>query len=136
MKRFKCQKFDREFLLQWRIEKHKNSYAKVTKYWHYFNNDKVCPYNDIGCMFKHEESHRCKFNEDCKFKLCQFKHIKTSVIHEEHSEQENDDKPEQESKKEDEYKKYDELSDRDQFEVQEIDCESWNNASDEDTRGL
>ena len=98
-------------------------------------------------MFKHEESHRCKFNEDCKFKLCQFKHIKTSVIHEEHSEQENDDKPEQESIKQDESKKYDELSDIEQFEVQEIVCEKlsigceswhrcWNHEIDEEYTGL
>ena len=45
-------------------------------YCHYFNNNKVCPFNDIGCMFKHSESDKCRFGENCQFKLCQFRHHK------------------------------------------------------------
>ena len=76
-------------------------------------------------MFEHEESDKCRFNQDCRFKLCQYKHFETSNSHEQNVEQEKADKSKQENKveDEDEYKKYDKLSDRDQFEVQEIVCE-------------
>ena len=35
---------------------------------------KICPYEEVGCKFKHEQSEICKFNKQCNFKLCQFKH--------------------------------------------------------------
>ena len=43
---------------------------------HYFNNEKHCPYENIGCMFLHQDSENCYFGIRCKNKLCQFKHIK------------------------------------------------------------
>ena len=73
----------------------------MTKYCHYFNNNKGSPYNDIGYMFKHEESVKCRFNEDCRFKLCQCKHFDAKYIYELNVEQEKGDKSEQESQVED-----------------------------------
>ena len=41
---------------------------------HYFNNEKLCPFEEIGCMFRHAESKNCRFKQLCKIKLCQFQH--------------------------------------------------------------
>ena len=46
----------------------------MEKFCHYFNNGKVCPYDDIGCKFKHKDSDKCKYDKYCNFKLCQYKH--------------------------------------------------------------
>jgi hypothetical protein len=42
-----------------------------------FNNDKLCPYEEIWCKFQHKETIKCKFDHDCRFKLCQFRHSGT-----------------------------------------------------------
>ena len=52
-------------------------------------------------MFKNEESVKCRFNEDCRFKLCQYRHFDASNIHVENLEQEKGDKSEQESRVDD-----------------------------------
>ena len=44
------------------------------KYCHYFNNDKRCPFSEIGCKFKHEISHECFHGKECAFSLCQYRH--------------------------------------------------------------
>ena len=49
--------------------------ANCLKFCHYFNNNKKCPYSDIGCMFKHESAPNCIFRDKCSKKLCQFQHI-------------------------------------------------------------
>ena len=41
---------------------------------HYFNNQKKCPFEEIGCMFLHADSEDCKFQNTCNKNLCQFKH--------------------------------------------------------------
>ena len=52
-------------------------------------------------MFKNEESVKCRFNEDCRFKLCQCKHFDAKYIYELNVEQEKGDKSEQESRVDD-----------------------------------
>ena len=41
---------------------------------HYYNNSKVCPYEQYGCKFKHNESKNCRYGDKCNLTLCQFKH--------------------------------------------------------------
>ena len=41
---------------------------------HYYNNMKVCPFEEIGCMFRHAKSNKCWVKEFCKNKLCQYAH--------------------------------------------------------------
>ena len=61
--------------LQWRLNKHKASHQLETgKNCHFYNNKKPCPYEDIGCMFKHEKSENCRFNGVCRNKLCPYQH--------------------------------------------------------------
>ena len=72
---FKCDQCGKSFLLKWRLKKHEEIHGtKSQKFCHYFNNEKNCPYEEIGCKFRHQHSQKCRFNENCNFKLCQFKH--------------------------------------------------------------
>ena len=75
IKLFKCDQCDATFLLEWRLKKHKESHQYLNpKFCHYFNNYKECPYEEIGCMFKHQKSPACFFQEKCRNNLCQFRH--------------------------------------------------------------
>ena len=40
---------------------------------HFYNNGKLCPFNDIGCMFRHEHLDLCRART-CTRKLCPNKH--------------------------------------------------------------
>ena len=57
------------------------SVHETTKYCYYYNNDKFCPYDELGCKFRHEVSIPCKFRE-CKNILCQFRHNVDKAIKE------------------------------------------------------
>ena len=46
-----------------------NSIIDVNKH-----EEKPCPYDKVGCIFKHEIAPECRFNLKCTFKLCQFTH--------------------------------------------------------------
>ena len=56
------------------MEKHMRDHIVDIKLCHYFNNDKPCPYDEVGCKFKHETAPECRCNLKCTFKLCQFTH--------------------------------------------------------------
>ena len=81
-KRFKCNGCDKLFLLKWRLMQHAKIHEDLNvKFCHFFNNDKSCPYEEIGCMFKHEPSPQCKFKENCLYKLCPSKHDQFQSIY-------------------------------------------------------
>ena len=67
---------DKKIVLEWRMKKHKilHEESASIKYCHYFNNKKECPYDKIGCMFRHNQSRECKFGKHCHIQLCQFQH--------------------------------------------------------------
>ena len=70
-----CDICGKTFVLKWRLKKHTDGHNnKSQKYCHYYNNDKSCPYEEIGCKFQHQISEKCVFGQKCKNKLCQFKH--------------------------------------------------------------
>ena len=50
-----------------------------SKFCHYFNNEKPCPYEEFGCKFKHEKSSTCSYGQRCNNTLCQFQHKQTST---------------------------------------------------------
>ena len=63
------------FVLNWRLKKHEELHEiNYTRKCHYFNNQKVCPFEEFGCMFLHEDSGICKYGEKCNNKLCPYKH--------------------------------------------------------------
>ena len=73
-KMFKCDVCVKEFHLEWRLLKHKEGHSKTLKYCHFFNNRKFCPYEENGCMFRHDLSPQCFFGKKCSNSLCQFRH--------------------------------------------------------------
>ena len=74
-KRFECELCDKKFVLKWRLNKHQRIHTKQNnRKCHYFNNDKPCPFEELGCMFEHSFSKQCKFGDKCDKKLCSFQH--------------------------------------------------------------
>ena len=73
LKKFNCENCGKFFHLKWRFEKHikmHESGRKIRKC-HFYNNDKHCPFSQIGCKFLHEESAKCRYNSQCKVDKCQ-----------------------------------------------------------------
>ena len=74
-KKFKCDKCDKTFVSEWRSKKHIEGHSKSDrKYCHFFNNRKFCPYEEIGCKFRHEDAGKCALGKSCCEYMCQFDH--------------------------------------------------------------
>ena len=74
-KQFNCDECSQNFHLKWRFMKHKEGHKKVdAKFCHFFNNSDKCPFEELGCMFRHEISPQCKYIASCNRKLCQYQH--------------------------------------------------------------
>ena len=73
---YQCSECNEMFMSEWRLKKHKrvHEHGFSTKFCHYYNNLKFCPYEKFGCKFKHSDAEMCKFDKLCKRKLCPFKH--------------------------------------------------------------
>ena len=79
-KGYKCDECEKTFHLEWRFHKHQLSHNSTTiRKCHYFNNDKICPFEEIGCMFMHETSSKCKYDKLCRLKLCSFQHERRDI---------------------------------------------------------
>ena len=54
-KRFHCGACDMTFVLRWRLQKHLESHqeGKSTIKCHYYNNNKPCPFENVGCKYLH-----------------------------------------------------------------------------------
>ena len=65
---------EKHFYVNWRMKKNIASQNESNKFCNYFNSDKVCPFVEVGCKYKHEISENSKFDKNGQFKLCQFKH--------------------------------------------------------------
>ena len=54
VKKIECDKCGKEFVLKWRLKKHQDMHTNQNiRKCHYFNNQKKCPFEAIGCMFVH-----------------------------------------------------------------------------------
>ena len=77
-KALQCEVCDKTFVLKWRLDKHKMNHSRQKrKKCHYFNNNLECPFLDLGCMFEHAPSGKCKFDKKCSVPLCQYQHPET-----------------------------------------------------------
>ena len=75
-----CEDCGKRFALQWRLRKHKENHGRIgTKNCHYYNNEKACPYESIGCMFNHVLSEMCIYGKKCLNKLCSYQHIHENI---------------------------------------------------------
>ena len=71
----KCEVCGKEFYMEWRFKQHVKVHANSNvKKCHYYSNNKVCPYEPIGCKFKHEMSENCSKQTTCRIKLCSKQH--------------------------------------------------------------
>ena len=69
--------------MKWRLAKHELAHNSLSlKYCHNFNNGKHCPYEEVGCTFKHEPSKKCWFQTHCSNKFCQFQHNREEITDE------------------------------------------------------
>ena len=63
-KQFKCDKCEMQSVLKWRFQKdvgiHEEKNISNMKCCHYFNNDKKCPFETLGNMFKHVSTPQCR----------------------------------------------------------------------------
>ena len=100
-KQFKCDVCEKTFHMNWRMEKHKDQHKlDVVKFCHFFNNNKFCSYEELGCMFKHTQAPLCNRSNRCQTKLCQFRH--NSDIEMEASNEHPEDTDDKESNSEEE----------------------------------
>ena len=79
IKQYSCDQCEQSFYVDWRLDKHKrmHSNSKVTSC-HYYNNGKVCPYEELGCKFWHQKSSFCTKKDRCQNHLCQYQHEKNT----------------------------------------------------------
>jgi Ran GTPase-activating protein (RanGAP) involved in mRNA processing and transport len=75
-KNFQCKECGKEFHLKWRLNKHLAGHKTSERFCHFFNNEKDCPYAEIGCMFIHTESPNCMYQDKCLNPMCQYRHNK------------------------------------------------------------
>ena len=75
-KKYKCEQCDKAFHFKWRLGKHMKIHSehKSIRACHFFNNGKLCPFEEVGCKFLHIKSIDCKYKDKCRFDRCQFRH--------------------------------------------------------------
>ena len=70
---FKCDMCEKQFVLNWRLKKHMNMHSeRISLHCHYFNNNKKCPFEVLGCKFMHKASTECKNGVSSKRPKCSF----------------------------------------------------------------
>ena len=63
------------YLTKWRPQKHMTTHeGNKTRFCHYYNNNKSCPFFEIGCKFLHKKSEECSFKDNCGLDKCQYRH--------------------------------------------------------------
>ena len=110
---FKCNICEKQFHFKWRLNKHVVSHDKNAKFCHFFNNGKKCPFEEIGCKFKHILANKCKYDGNCYIKLCQFQHSASK---------DSEEIIDKVIKSSDKYSKYNELNENEQFDVYQEIC--------------
>ena len=79
-KQFTCDVCSQAFHLKWRFNKHQEMHKNSSiKFCHYFNNKQECPFQELGCMFKHEMAPNCRYDIACNRQKCQFQHKKSEI---------------------------------------------------------
>ena len=56
-KQHACDVCEKEFYFEWRLKKHMKMHTEVPNVCYYFKNKKVCPFDEVGCKFRHEFQH-------------------------------------------------------------------------------
>ena len=53
-KSFRCDICQKDFYLLWRLNKHRNVHLESTKPCHYHTSKRKCPFEAVGCKFRHD----------------------------------------------------------------------------------
>ena len=77
---FNCEKCRKNFVTEWRLNKHMQVHSSKQNFCHYFNNQDSCPFDEFGCKFRHDKSPKCFRDSKCKRKLCQYRHGEISNV--------------------------------------------------------
>ena len=73
--KFECDQCNQKFVTSWRLMMHTKGHTLSSqRNCHYFNNGKLCPFEDLGCKFSHTLSMMCKFDKKCSKNLCAYQH--------------------------------------------------------------
>ena len=48
---------------------------EFVKFCHYYNNDKFCPFEELGCKFLHQVAQNYRHGITCKIWLCPRRHM-------------------------------------------------------------
>ena len=59
-----CEICGKTFYLKWRMKKHRSSHEGPNKPCKYFEHGQVCPFDEVGCKFVHEEAETMRTDED------------------------------------------------------------------------
>ena len=71
-----CELCGKVLYTKWRMEHHMKGHQVINRRkCHFFNNNKCCPFEKLGCKFAHEPSKKCKYGESCQEQMCQFQHV-------------------------------------------------------------
>ena len=72
----RCNKCEMSFRSEWRLKKHNRTHEENVRQrrCHYFNSNKQCPFQQLGCKFLHEVSEACHYGTRCQRHMCQFRH--------------------------------------------------------------
>ena len=74
-KQKECDFCGKKFLFRWRLQKHMYIHNGVRqRMCHFFNNGKICPFEERGCKFLPEESKECSSKKTCQRTMCQLRH--------------------------------------------------------------
>ena len=80
---YSCEVCARNFKCADIMSKHQQiAHENLKLYCHYFNNLKNCPFQE-ECIFLHEVSKKCKFENGCDRQLCMFRHEDVEEVLEE-----------------------------------------------------
>ena len=76
-----CEECGTHFYSKSRLKKHiKMHSSQNQRKCYYFNSDKICPYEALGCKFLHEYNSNCKFGKTCRRHMCPFRHINSKTL--------------------------------------------------------
>ena len=76
-----CEECGTHFYSNSRLKKHiKMNSSQNQRKCYYFNSDKICPYEALGCKFLHEYNSNCKFGKTCRRHMCPFRHINSETL--------------------------------------------------------
>ena len=81
-----CDKCRKKFVTEWRLTRHRlMHFDNNIKKCYYFNNSKLCPFEELGCKFLHILSEKCKFYETCRKRMCSLKHSSDNKVYKKNS---------------------------------------------------